>query len=217
MAHTCVVCHNGYPGDDRLLVRANLLQASAQIEINCCDGEGWTPTQHQSANARCSYDGLAEIAHLIAAEITCTPPDEFECDIDNADDLRWQDRASLGLLPEGVGEIAHMLDDAGSKFAGNDPVKSAQEWIDAGFRHDTDDIDEWIGCGCWNPEVAAEFRDAGYTTSQITEAAQGLIDEVADPDECTRYWCDGCPIHDACQTGSAAEFIFYAEQYFADA
>lgn len=217
MAFTCVVCHNGYPGDDRLLVRANLLQASAQIEINCCDGEGWTPTQHQSANARCSYDGLVEIAHLIAAEIACTPPDDFACDIDNADDLRWEDRANLGLLPEGVGEIAHLLDDAGSTFAGDDPVKSAQKWVDAGYRREINDVGEWIDCGVWNPEVAAEFRDAGYTPFQITEVAQGMLDETADPEECARLWYDGCPIYDACQTGSGADLIAYAEQHFADA
>jgi len=217
MAFTCLICHNGDLGHERLLVRANLLEAAAPIEVNNCDGEGWHSTQFQTADVRHRTDRLIELAHDLAAEACEMHEDEFSCDIDDTDNLRWQDRAKLGLYDREVVEIAHLLDAAGSTVAGDDPLESAQQWIDAGFNFSIPDISDWIDAGVWNPEVAYEFEDAGYTPSQITEVAQAMLDETANPDECARIWHDGCPIYDACQIDSGAELIAYAEQHFADA
>ena len=217
MAFTHLICHNGDLGHERLLVRANLLEASAPIEVNNCDGEGWHSTQFQTADVRHRTDRLINLAHDLAAEACEMHEDEFSCDIDDTDNLRWQDRAKLCLLPRDIVKIAHLLDAAGSMFAGSDPLESAQEWIDAGFGYGIPEVSDWIDAGVWNPEVAYEFASNCLSPSKITEVAQGMLDEIADPDECARLWYDGCPIYDACQAGSGAELIAYAEQHFADA
>lgn len=110
-------------------------------------------------------------------------------------------------------EMAEMLERHGDRFTGNNTDDEAQGWLDEGF--DADSADAWCEIGCWDATTAAKWRDAGMTPSQISDAADAMleaeiaewdaIDEAAAEEDhdwtpCTResQYTDGNPIYSAC-------------------
>lgn len=75
-------------GPDPILVRCDLTEASAPVEINCDvdgDGDTWDSTQFQCADTRHSVAGLATIARRLAAWAAEMPEDEFDCQVEEVE------------------------------------------------------------------------------------------------------------------------------------
>ena len=73
-------------GSETILVRCNLSQAAAPVEVDYCNegpseyGLIWESTQYQCADARHTYSGLVKIAKAIAAQAMETSEEDFSCD-----------------------------------------------------------------------------------------------------------------------------------------
>ena len=76
---TTIKLHDGDLGDDTMLVRCNLAEASSPVEADYCEGSGWFPTQYQTADTRHRTSGLIEIAKSLAAAAVEVPVEEFDC------------------------------------------------------------------------------------------------------------------------------------------
>ncbi len=77
---TTVKLFGGDLGSETMLVRCNLSQASAPIQADYDNGEGWASTQYQCADARHTTSGLIRIGKLLAAQAVEMPEDDFDCD-----------------------------------------------------------------------------------------------------------------------------------------
>lgn len=71
---------DGDLGNEVMLVRCNLTEASSPVEVDYCEGDGWQGTQYQCADARHYLSGLIEIAKRLAARAVEVPEDEFDCE-----------------------------------------------------------------------------------------------------------------------------------------
>ncbi len=67
----------GDMGSEEILVRCDLRNASATVEVDYRNGEGWQPTQYQCADCRHTVDGLEAIARSIAASAVEIPLQRF--------------------------------------------------------------------------------------------------------------------------------------------
>jgi hypothetical protein len=65
---TTIKLSNGDLGAEEMLVRCNLSEASAPVEVDYCEGSGWQPTQFQCADACHRTSELICIAKGLAAE-----------------------------------------------------------------------------------------------------------------------------------------------------
>ncbi len=72
-------------GGETMLVRCNLAEASATVEVDYQTGNGWQPTQFQCSDARHTDAGLIAIGKQLAAAAVEMPADEFDCDAESAD------------------------------------------------------------------------------------------------------------------------------------
>jgi hypothetical protein len=79
-----------------------------------------------------------------------------------------------------VYKMAKMLVAYGERFAGNDPVSIAEEWVDHGFTPSS--ADEWCDVGVWDAAAAAAFRDSGLTPAEVAAAARRLNGQDRDID-----------------------------------
>ena len=80
---TTIKFHDGDLGSEEMLVRCNLAEASAPVEVDYCTGDdldGWQPTQYQCADTRHTTDGLVRIGEILAASAVEMPADEFSCE-----------------------------------------------------------------------------------------------------------------------------------------
>jgi hypothetical protein len=80
---TTIKLSGGDMGGDTMLVRCNLAQAAAPVQVDyCVDGEEqqWSHTQYQCADARHTTNGLIAIARELAAHAMEHQGDAFECD-----------------------------------------------------------------------------------------------------------------------------------------
>ncbi len=77
---TMIEVTSGDMGSESMLVRCNLSQASAHVEVNYGTGDGWEPTQFQCADCRHTVDGLKKIAKTIAAKAVEMPDSQFTAD-----------------------------------------------------------------------------------------------------------------------------------------
>jgi hypothetical protein len=85
---TVIKLSGGDLGNETMLVRCNLSQASAPIQVDYCTERGeqrWRPTQYQCADCRHRTGGLAEIGMILAAEAVGMDRDEFDCDWEEID------------------------------------------------------------------------------------------------------------------------------------
>lgn len=101
--------------------------------------------------------------------------------------------------------IAVVLRAAGERFAGNDVTEMATDWYDHDF--DASEVSDWCDIGCWNPSVAAQWRDAGLTPAIVTTAAEALLASL--PEECdpADVYTDGCPIYSCCNEDTDPEVV----------
>lgn len=67
-------------GREEIKVRCDLVQASAPIQIDYCEGSGWQSTQYQCADVSHRVEGMADKAKLLAARAVEMPSEEFSCD-----------------------------------------------------------------------------------------------------------------------------------------
>jgi uncharacterized protein YraI len=77
---TTIKLFDGDLGSETMLVRCNLSQASAPVEVDYQTGSGWESTQYQCADTRHRTSGLIEIGKTLAAHAVEVPVDEFSCD-----------------------------------------------------------------------------------------------------------------------------------------
>ena len=75
---TTIKLFGGDLGRDSMLVRANLCEASSQVQIN--HGEGWRGTRYQTAITRHRTEGLVDIGVMLAAEELDIDVDDFGCE-----------------------------------------------------------------------------------------------------------------------------------------
>ena len=66
---------------------------------------------------------------------------------------------------QAIDDIARVLIDHGHT---QDTDDLAAEW--AGYGFDANDVESWCEVGCWEPFVAADFREAGMTPQMADEA-----------------------------------------------
>lgn len=69
-------------GREKMMVRANLSEASSPVQVDYCEGHGWEGTQWQTADCRHRASGLMRIAKLLAARAVEMDSGEFDCDVD---------------------------------------------------------------------------------------------------------------------------------------
>ena len=85
--YTTLRFYDGDMGDDTMLVRCDLCQASSPIEANYDpDYDDWSPTQYQCADARHYASGLAEIGKTLAANAMQVPVEGFDCQYEEIED-----------------------------------------------------------------------------------------------------------------------------------
>lgn len=79
---TTIKLYGGDLGNETMLVRCNLSEASAPVQANYMTGEGdgWKSTQYQCADCRHTTAGLVEIGKTLAARAVEMPEDEFGCE-----------------------------------------------------------------------------------------------------------------------------------------
>jgi hypothetical protein len=77
---TTIRLSGGDLGSEQMMVRCNLSDASAPVEVDYCEGEGWQGTEWQCANTSHRTSGLIDIAKQLAAAAVLIPEEEFECD-----------------------------------------------------------------------------------------------------------------------------------------
>jgi hypothetical protein len=84
---TTIKLLNGDMGSEVMLVRCNLAQASAPVEVDYCNdgprqhGNNYEHTQYQCADTRHTRNGLVKIAKQIAAQAMEANTDDFDCEI----------------------------------------------------------------------------------------------------------------------------------------
>ena len=210
MSHSVVVLRGGHLGAGQFcMFRCNLSQASAPLQVDWCSDagrpSGWEPTQLQCADCLHSPGRMFEMAMRIAAQAVEVDPEEFDCDSLHVDDLDFDDRCKLGLVDDVIVAIANVLDPFGDRMAGNDVEATAHEWSEHGF--DADDVSEWCEIGCWDPSTADDWRSAGLTPEQVKSAAEKLVADLDDP---TDEYTDGCPIYSTCNHDTDSDVIVYA-------
>lgn len=80
---TTIKLSGGNLGRETMMIRCDLSQASAPIQVNYMnDGKDspWQGTQYQCADARHATSGLINLGKRLAAEAVQEPEDEFDCD-----------------------------------------------------------------------------------------------------------------------------------------
>lgn len=77
---TTIEITGGDLGSEKIRVRCDLTQASAPVQVDYDNGEGWLPTQYQCADCSHRASGLAEIGMELAAQAVEIPVDEFSAE-----------------------------------------------------------------------------------------------------------------------------------------
>lgn len=82
---TTIKLSGGDLGNESMLVRCDLAQASAPVQADYGTGDGWSDTQYQCADTRHRTSGLIEIGKALAARAVEMPSDEFDCDCEEVE------------------------------------------------------------------------------------------------------------------------------------
>jgi hypothetical protein len=79
---TTIKLFGGDFGTEEMMIRCNLSEASAPVEVDYRTEiqDVWLPTQYQSADVRHRTRGLIAIGKQLAAEAFGIPEDEFTCE-----------------------------------------------------------------------------------------------------------------------------------------
>jgi hypothetical protein len=75
----------GALGSETMLVRCDLTQASAPVQVDYCTGDGWESTQWQCADCRHTLVGLIELATRLAALAVEVRHEDFDCNVEEVD------------------------------------------------------------------------------------------------------------------------------------
>jgi len=84
--------------------------------------------------------------------------------------------AAHDLVSVELDAMAAMLTTHGERFAGHATWRTlaiAQEWLDADFTAES--AGDWCAIGCWEPEAAEEWRDAGRSPAWIEASAAEMM------------------------------------------
>lgn len=79
---TTIKLSGGDLGQETMLVRCNLTEASAPVMAQYNPGDDWSPTQYQCADASHRTSGLIEVAKVLAARAVEMRESDFDCDAD---------------------------------------------------------------------------------------------------------------------------------------
>jgi hypothetical protein len=82
---TTIKFFGGDLGNETMMVRCNLSQASSPVQVDYMEGGGWTHTQYQCADARHSTKGLVNIGKELAAHAIQMPEENFDCEWQEVD------------------------------------------------------------------------------------------------------------------------------------
>ena len=63
---TTIKLTGGILGNEKMMVRCQLANAAAPVEVDYCEGSGWQHTQYQAGDARHTTEGLAKIGIELA-------------------------------------------------------------------------------------------------------------------------------------------------------
>lgn len=66
MNTTTIKLTGGILGSEKMMVRCQLANAAAPVEVDYCDGSGWQHTQYQAGDARHTTSGLAKVGIELA-------------------------------------------------------------------------------------------------------------------------------------------------------
>lgn len=77
---TTIQLSGGDLGGETMMARCNLAEASAPVQVDYGNGDGWESTQYQTADARHTVDGLTVIGKHLAARAVEVPESDFRCD-----------------------------------------------------------------------------------------------------------------------------------------
>ena len=79
---TTIKLFGGDLGNEEMMIRCNLSEASAPVEVDYRNDpeECWKPTQYQAADAWHRIRGLITIGKQLAAEAVQMPEGEFDCE-----------------------------------------------------------------------------------------------------------------------------------------
>lgn len=191
---TVIKLFGGDLGGETMLVRCNLSEASAPVQVDYCTERGeerWQPTQYQCADCRHYTSGLAEIGMILAAEAVGMGRDEFDCD--------WEEVEEVDPT---LSEMAAVLTSHGEQYTGNNVMDEAADWIDHGFS--AEDAGEWMDAGFWDAGAANTVRAMGLTPQQAAERAEALADAEEDAAE---VYTDGDVIYSICNGDTDASVL----------
>lgn len=77
---TTIKLSGGDLGNENMMARCNLTEASAPVEADYMEGGGWVSTPYQCADTRHTVSGLIDCAKKLAARALEIPIDEFDCE-----------------------------------------------------------------------------------------------------------------------------------------
>lgn len=97
---TTLKLDGGDLGDEVVLIRCDLRDASAPVEINYCEGNGWEPTQYQCADCCHSSARLADLGKELAAAAVRHDDDRpFDCDASELEEeIRFSEDGRISLV-----------------------------------------------------------------------------------------------------------------------
>ena len=82
---TTIKLSGGDLGNEAMLVRCILSEASSPVQVDYQTGNGWGPTQYQCADTRHRSSGLIGIAKQLAARAVEVPESDFDCDAEEVE------------------------------------------------------------------------------------------------------------------------------------
>lgn len=181
---TTIKFFGGDLGNEVMMVRCDLTQASSPVEVDYCNdnknGDGWESTPMQCADMIHSYSRLVAYGERLVAQAIQVNEDTVKCNHKNISNLM---------------DLAEGLQGMGDQFSGNDPVEIAKEWQDHSF--ELSDASKWWDVGVWDADVARALVDAEMTPKDLTATAEAMTEDMTE-EELMDAYTDGCPIYSAC-------------------
>lgn len=112
--YTTIKLSGGDLGLESMLVRCNLSEASAPVQVDYCEGSGWESTQYQCADCRHRTSGLIARGKELAASAVELPDGDFACD---SEELPFADESDVREWIESVDETNTQPEDIADELA----------------------------------------------------------------------------------------------------
>lgn len=121
---TTIKLHDGDIGDgEQILVRCELSNPASPIEVDFCEGEGWTDTQYQSEVTARRYVGLVTVAKKIASDSLQIA--KFSCEVEHI-----PEPCVFYAIADANGLISKRIEASDKHEAMAIAEASGREWID---------------------------------------------------------------------------------------